>query len=87
MGVPCVANTRTGTRSLGTGDVVRVDGGSGEVVVLERASHDVWVIAFWIPLSVSGAWWFVTAYVLLRGLKIHERDRPAAGPVSPATSV
>jgi pyruvate,water dikinase len=37
MGVPCVANTRTGTRSLRTGDRVRVDGASGIVVVLERA--------------------------------------------------
>lgn len=35
MGVPCVANTRTGTRSLRTGDLVRVDGGSGVVIVLE----------------------------------------------------
>jgi pyruvate,water dikinase len=40
MGVPCVANTRTGTRALHTGDLVRVDGGSGLVVVLERARSD-----------------------------------------------
>jgi phosphohistidine swiveling domain-containing protein len=40
MGVPCVANTRSGTRSLRTGDLVRVDGGSGIVVVLERARAD-----------------------------------------------
>ena len=37
MGVPCVANTRDGTRALRTGDLVRVDGGSGRVDVLERA--------------------------------------------------
>jgi pyruvate,water dikinase len=36
MGVPCVANTRTGTRTLHTGDLVRVDGATGLVVVLER---------------------------------------------------
>lgn len=35
MGVPCVANTRTGTRALRTGDLVRVDGSSGVVVLLE----------------------------------------------------
>jgi pyruvate,water dikinase len=41
MGVPCVANTRTGTRALRTGDLVRVDGGSGLVVVLERARGSI----------------------------------------------
>jgi pyruvate,water dikinase len=39
MGVPCVANTRTGTRSLRTGDRVRVDGSTGIVLVLERADR------------------------------------------------
>jgi pyruvate,water dikinase len=38
LGVPCVVNTRTGTRSLRTGDVVRVDGRAGTVEVLTRAS-------------------------------------------------
>jgi pyruvate,water dikinase len=37
MGVPCVINTRNGTRRLTTGDLVRVDGDAGTVVVLERA--------------------------------------------------
>jgi pyruvate,water dikinase len=31
MGVPCVINTRLGTRALRTGDRVRVDGGAGTV--------------------------------------------------------
>jgi rifampicin phosphotransferase len=38
LGIPCVVNTRTGTRSLGSGDVVRVDGKAGTVEVLKRAS-------------------------------------------------
>lgn len=37
MGVPCVINTRNGTRRLRTGDRVRVDGDAGTVTVLERA--------------------------------------------------
>jgi pyruvate,water dikinase len=37
LGIPCVINTRDGTRVLHTGDLVRVDGGSGTVEVLERA--------------------------------------------------
>jgi hypothetical protein len=31
-----VINTRIGTRVLRTGDLVRVDGGTGSVTVLER---------------------------------------------------
>jgi pyruvate,water dikinase len=37
MGVPCVINTRNGTRQLTTGDLVRVDGDAGTVTILERA--------------------------------------------------
>jgi pyruvate,water dikinase len=37
LGIPCVINTRDGTRRLRTGDVVRVDGSSGSVEVLQRA--------------------------------------------------
>ncbi|HUR49227.1 MAG TPA: PEP-utilizing enzyme [Acidimicrobiales bacterium] len=37
LGVPCVVNTRSGTRDLRTGDLVRVDGSAGVVTVLERA--------------------------------------------------
>jgi phosphoenolpyruvate synthase/pyruvate phosphate dikinase len=37
LGIPCVINTRTGTRRLGTGDRVRVDGNLGEVTILARA--------------------------------------------------
>ena len=35
LGVPCVINTRVGTRRLRTGDLLRVDGGAGVVTVLE----------------------------------------------------
>jgi len=35
--IPCVVNTRTGTRALRTGDRVRVDGSAGTVEVLSRA--------------------------------------------------
>ena len=41
LGVPCVVNTRTGTRSIRTGDRVRVDGKTGRVEVLERAAAPV----------------------------------------------
>jgi len=37
MGVPCVINTRTGTRELRTGDRVRVNGSTGHVEILARA--------------------------------------------------
>jgi phosphohistidine swiveling domain-containing protein len=36
LGIPCVVNTRSGTRALRTGDRVRVDGSKGTVEVLER---------------------------------------------------
>jgi pyruvate,water dikinase len=36
LGVPCVIDTRVGTRTLRTGDLVRVDGGADRVEVLER---------------------------------------------------
>jgi pyruvate,water dikinase len=37
LGVPCVVNTRSGSRVLRTGDRVRVDGTTGRVEILERA--------------------------------------------------
>jgi len=37
LGIPCVVNTRTGSRVLRTGDLVRVDGRAGTVEILERA--------------------------------------------------
>ncbi|HEY1973330.1 MAG TPA: PEP-utilizing enzyme [Pseudonocardia sp.] len=37
LGVPCVVNTRSGSRVLHTGDRVRVDGGTGRIEILERA--------------------------------------------------
>jgi pyruvate,water dikinase len=39
LGIPCVVNTRTGSRVLCTGDRVRVDGTAGTVEVLERADE------------------------------------------------
>ncbi len=36
LGIPCVINTRNGTRRLGTGDLIRVDGTAGTVELLER---------------------------------------------------
>jgi hypothetical protein len=35
------------------------------------------IIAFWIPLSVFGAWFFVTAAVLLKGLERKQDTAPA----------
>ena len=37
LGVPCVINTRIGTRAINTGDLLHVDGNTGVVKVLERA--------------------------------------------------
>ncbi|MEA2170780.1 MAG: rifampicin phosphotransferase, partial [Solirubrobacteraceae bacterium] len=37
MDIPCVVNTRTGTRDLHTGDRVRVDGKAGTVEILSRS--------------------------------------------------
>jgi len=39
LGVPCVVNTGDGTRTLRTGDRLRVDGHTGKVTVLARAAH------------------------------------------------
>jgi rifampicin phosphotransferase len=40
LGLPCVVNTRNGTRTIRTGDRVRVDGNAGTVEILRRASSD-----------------------------------------------
>lgn len=37
LGIPCVINTKSGTRRICTGDRVRVDGSAGEVTILDRA--------------------------------------------------
>ncbi|TAM65688.1 PEP-utilizing enzyme [Mycobacterium sp.] len=37
LGLPCVVNTRTGTRRLRDGDLVRVDGTAGTVQLIKRA--------------------------------------------------
>jgi phosphohistidine swiveling domain-containing protein len=39
LGLPCVINTRTGTRVLKDGDLVRVDGGAGRVELLNGAKE------------------------------------------------
>lgn len=38
VGLPCVINARTATSQLRTGDLLRVDGNTGTVTVLERAA-------------------------------------------------
>jgi pyruvate,water dikinase len=37
LGIPCVIGTKTGTSAIGNGDTLRVDGGQGEVTVVQRA--------------------------------------------------
>ena len=39
--VPCVVNTRSGSRTIKTGDRIRVNGSSGTVEILERAASPV----------------------------------------------
>ena len=41
MGIPCVINTRTGTRAIKDGDLVRVDGGNGTVEILAAAGQEL----------------------------------------------
>jgi pyruvate,water dikinase len=40
LGLPCVVNTRVGTRMLRDGDLVRVDGTAGTVEILRRAGSN-----------------------------------------------
>jgi pyruvate,water dikinase len=40
LGITCVVGTGNGTRALHSGDVVRVDGSTGEIAVLTRAAGD-----------------------------------------------
>jgi pyruvate,water dikinase len=40
MNIPCVVNTRNGTRLLRTGDWVRVDGTTGKVQLLKGAQRN-----------------------------------------------
>ena len=37
FGIPCIVNTRTGTRTIRTGDRIRVDGSTGTIEILERS--------------------------------------------------
>ncbi|ORB77165.1 PEP-utilizing enzyme, partial [Mycobacterium timonense] len=36
LGIPCVVNTKNGSQQLRTGDILRVDGSSGRVEIVER---------------------------------------------------
>jgi pyruvate,water dikinase len=38
LGITCVVGTGNGTKALRTGDVVRVDGSTGEIAVLTRSA-------------------------------------------------
>ena len=40
LGLPCVINTKSGTRRIRTGDRIRVDGAAGEVAILARTPTD-----------------------------------------------
>ncbi|HTK66081.1 MAG TPA: PEP-utilizing enzyme [Pseudonocardia sp.] len=40
LGIPCVVNTKNGSRQLRTGDLIRVDGGSGTVEILKPVSDE-----------------------------------------------
>ena len=40
LGIPCVVNTKVGTKVLRTGDLCRVDGSTGRIEVLDRAPRD-----------------------------------------------
>ncbi|MFT4615083.1 MAG: phosphohistidine swiveling domain-containing protein [Bacteroidia bacterium] len=37
-GLPCVVNTRIGTRCINTGDIIRLDGDTGQVLILDTAA-------------------------------------------------
>jgi pyruvate,water dikinase len=39
LGIPCVVDTRDGTRRLRTGDLVRVDGTAGRVEIVKPTDH------------------------------------------------
>jgi pyruvate,water dikinase len=39
LGIPCVVNTRTGTRAIRTGDRLRVNGADGTVEILTRTAQ------------------------------------------------
>jgi pyruvate,water dikinase len=39
LGIPCVVNTKIGTRALRTGDVCRINGSTGLVEILRRADQ------------------------------------------------
>lgn len=38
LGIPCVVNTKVGSRQLRTGDIVRVDGSSGRIDIVRRVA-------------------------------------------------
>ena len=38
VGIPCVVNTKTGTKAFHSGDLLRIDGASGEIERLDTPS-------------------------------------------------
>jgi pyruvate,water dikinase len=41
LAVPCVVDTKTGSRTIRTGDRCRVDGTHGTITILERAAEPI----------------------------------------------
>jgi pyruvate,water dikinase len=39
LGIPCVTNTISASKTIRTGDLIRVDGGAGTVTILARAGE------------------------------------------------
>jgi phosphoenolpyruvate-protein kinase (PTS system EI component) len=39
VGIPCVVNTKLASRTVATGDLVRVDGARGTIEILSRATE------------------------------------------------
>jgi pyruvate,water dikinase len=41
LGIPCVVNTKLASRTISTGDLLRVDGAKGTVEILSRADNSL----------------------------------------------
>jgi phosphoenolpyruvate-protein kinase (PTS system EI component) len=41
LSIPCVVSTQFATKVLHTGDLIRMDGGIGQIQILDRAPSDV----------------------------------------------
>ncbi len=40
VGIPCVVNTKIGSRTLRTGDEIEIDGSTGHIEIIARAKHE-----------------------------------------------